>query len=167
MDANALLNQLRRTSCRLVLAESCTGGAVAAALAAVPGASDVLAGSMVVYQNASKVHWLDIDDGLIQRETAVSEPVARAMVHGALHRTPHANVAAVITGHLGPNAPEGFDGVAFMAFGRIDTDGGSPAVICRKIQMKENWREARQSEVASRLIQWIVERLADQGEGTV
>jgi len=108
---------LRGHQKRLVLAESCTGGLVSAALVETPGISEWLCGSLVVYRDASKVRWLGIPSEILSKHSAVSAEVAAAMVRGALELTQEADFAAAITGHLGPGAPEGEDGLVFAAVG--------------------------------------------------
>ena len=98
---------------RIVFAESCTAGLIAASLGRIPGVSNVLAGSAVVYQVDTKVAWLDINPQITAEYGVVSEKVSEAMAAGVLDKTPHASVAASITGHLGPNAPAELDGVAW------------------------------------------------------
>jgi nicotinamide-nucleotide amidase len=109
-----LFEALSKSGDVLVTAESCTAGLIAASLARVPGMSDCLAGGFVVYQNASKVNWLSIPPELIDRCDAVSCDVARVMAENAMHQTPHASIGVSITGHLGPQAPAAFDGIAWM-----------------------------------------------------
>ncbi|MDA1229194.1 MAG: CinA family protein [Planctomycetota bacterium] len=99
----------------LVLAESCTAGLIAATLARIPGMSGRLAGSFVTYQVDSKVEWLRIPAETIQQHDVVSSEVASMMASQALAQTPHATRALAITGHLGPNAPDALDGVAWLA----------------------------------------------------
>jgi nicotinamide-nucleotide amidase len=67
----------------LAIAESCTGGAIADRITDVPGASAVLIAGWVTYANRAKAELLGIDPGLIEREGAVSEAVARAMAERA------------------------------------------------------------------------------------
>lgn len=117
-EARELVQLLTEKQQTLVLAESCTGGLIAATLATIPGVSAWLAGSMVVYQEASKMAWLGVAEETLTKFTAVSAPVAHQMVVGALKATPQADLAAAVTGHLGPNAPSGFDGVIFIGIGR-------------------------------------------------
>src|SRR6056297_1528483 len=121
--AKSLVERLQSHARRLVLAESCTGGLVAASLAAVPGVSQWFCGSAVTYREATKQAWLGIDPETIRAETAVSETVTRAMAHAALRRTAEADFAAAVTGHLGPDAPESLDGVLFVAFARRSAAG--------------------------------------------
>jgi PncC family amidohydrolase len=108
---------LRQRRIRIVLAESCTAGLAAATLARTPGISEFLCGSAVVYRDATKTAWLAVPQGLLDDPAlgAVSAPVARAMAEGALQRTPEADAAASVTGHLGPHAPHGLDGVIYVA----------------------------------------------------
>ena len=153
-SAEHLVQKLASYEKRLVLAESCTGGLVAATLARVPGVSKWLAGSMVVYQEASKTAWLGVDAETLTEHTAVSAPVAHQMVSGVLKQTPHADVAASVTGHLGPSAPEGFDGVVFIG---TALRGQSPRVV--GIQLEKPKRVGRQREAASRVAEFLIEAL--------
>jgi nicotinamide-nucleotide amidase len=100
-DAAGLFERLKAQGLRLVTAESCTGGLIAAALAAVPGASSVLERGFVTYSNAAKVELLGVPAELIDRRGAVSEAVALAMVDGALKHSP-ADIALAVTGIAGP-----------------------------------------------------------------
>ena len=112
---------LRQTQQRIVFAESCTGGLVSAALARVPEISDYLCGSAVVYRLDTKAKWLDVSEALLLDPGPVSEAVARAMALGVLIRTPEADLAASITGHLGPHAPDDQDGLVFIGVARRST----------------------------------------------
>jgi nicotinamide-nucleotide amidase len=112
--SHQLFEALRKSGDVLVTAESCTAGLIAASLARVPGMSDCLAGSFVVYQMASKVNWLSIPQEVVDRCDVVSCDVAKMMAENALRRTPHATISVSITGHLGPQAPESLDGIAWM-----------------------------------------------------
>jgi nicotinamide-nucleotide amidase len=120
---------LRLTQTRIVLAESCTGGLVAATLARVPGISEFLCGSAVVYRLDTKTSWLGVPESLLRDPGPVSEPVARAMAIGVLQRTPEASLAAAITGHLGPQAPVDQDGLIVVAVARRLSDGIDSAAV--------------------------------------
>ncbi|HEX7058990.1 MAG TPA: competence/damage-inducible protein A [Solirubrobacterales bacterium] len=87
---------------RLALAESCSGGLLAARITDLPGASAYFAGSVVVYSNEAKTALLGVDPGLIEKHGAVSLEVAEAMSRGALERL-GADVAVSITGIAGPS----------------------------------------------------------------
>jgi nicotinamide-nucleotide amidase len=87
---------------RLVTAESCTGGLVAAAITDNSGSSAWFERGHVTYSNAAKSELLHIPLSYIEAHGAVSEGVARAMVVGALSHG-QAQVALAITGIAGPN----------------------------------------------------------------
>ena len=114
-EVASLLQVSRR---RVVFAESCTGGLVSASLARVPGISEFLCGSAVVYRLDTKTRWLGVSEALLYDPGPVSEVVARAMALGVLARTPEADLAVSITGHLGPNAPGDQDGLIFIGIAR-------------------------------------------------
>jgi nicotinamide-nucleotide amidase len=93
---------LRERGLRLTLAESCTGGSVAACLTEVPGSSACFERGYVTYSNESKVELLGVEPTQIESEGAVSEAVARSMAAGAMTRAP-ADVGLGITGIAGPD----------------------------------------------------------------
>jgi nicotinamide-nucleotide amidase len=114
--ASVLLEQLRRRGQTLAVAESCTGGGLGAALAAVPGASDVLLGGVIAYANSVKQGLLGVPAALLEAHGAVSDPVARAMAEGARSAT-GADWALAITGVAGPGggSPEKPVGLVHIA----------------------------------------------------
>jgi nicotinamide-nucleotide amidase len=85
----------------LAVAESCTGGLMAARMTERAGASEYFAGGVVAYSNEAKSSMLGVDPSLIERYGAVSTEVAEAMAEGALERF-EADVALSITGVAGP-----------------------------------------------------------------
>ena len=99
--ARLVIDDARARSLRIVTAESCTGGLVAAALCSVAGASDVFERGIIAYSNLAKQELLGIAGDLIADLGAVSEPVARMMAEGALEHS-HAHVAVAVTGVAGP-----------------------------------------------------------------
>ena len=107
---------MRERKLTLALAESCTGGLVAARLTEVAGASEYFERGYVTYSNRAKMDLLGVDAGLIERAGAVSEEVARAMAEGA-RRAAGVDVALAITGIAGPGGatPDKPVGLAFLA----------------------------------------------------
>jgi nicotinamide-nucleotide amidase len=99
--AEAVLSEARARTLKIVTAESCTGGLVAAALTEIPGSSDVLQLGWITYSNESKQNELGVPEDTIRMFGAVSEPTARAMAHGALHHG-QADVSVSVTGVAGP-----------------------------------------------------------------
>ena len=87
---------------RLVTAESCTGGLVAAACTSRAGSSAWFERGVVSYSNAAKSELLDVAPALIARHGAVSAEVACAMAAGLLGRAP-ARFAVAVTGIAGPD----------------------------------------------------------------
>jgi nicotinamide-nucleotide amidase len=87
---------------RIALAESCTGGLMAARLTERPGASAYVQGGVVAYADDAKAALLGVDPALIASHGAVSPEVAEAMAVGALARF-EADVALAITGVAGPD----------------------------------------------------------------
>jgi nicotinamide-nucleotide amidase len=95
-----LADALRARRWRLVIAESCTGGLIAATCTALAGSSDWFERGFVTYSNAAKAE-LGVPAALIAQHGAVSEPVARAMAECALRHSP-ADIALAVTGIAGP-----------------------------------------------------------------
>ena len=105
MIAEAVIAAARAGGVRIVTAESCTGGMVAAALTDVPGASDVFDRGFVTYSNAAKVEALGVAPETLAAQGAVSEAVAREMAEGALAHSA-ATLAVAISGIAGPGGSE-------------------------------------------------------------
>jgi nicotinamide-nucleotide amidase len=99
--ASVVLELLRHRGETLAVAESCTGGGIGAALAAVPGASDVFLGGVIAYANAVKQALLGVPAAMLESHGAVSDPVACAMAEGA-RRATGATWAIAVTGIAGP-----------------------------------------------------------------
>ena len=99
--ADRVLEVCRKRKLRVVTAESCTGGLIAAALTAIAGSSDVVDRAFVTYSNEAKREMIGVPWDAILGHGAVSEPVARAMAAGALARG-NAQIAVSVTGVAGP-----------------------------------------------------------------
>ncbi len=100
-QAQQLLDEARAKGLRIAIAESCTGGLIAALLTEIPGSSDVVERGFVTYSNESKEDLLGVPTDLIRQYGAVSAPVAQAMVQGALQHS-LAHLAVAVTGIAGP-----------------------------------------------------------------
>ena len=99
--AELVLTSCRKAGLKVVTAESCTGGLVAAALTAIAGSSDVVERGFVTYANEAKREMLGVSWDALLGHGAVSEPVARAMARGALARSA-ADISVSVTGVAGP-----------------------------------------------------------------
>lgn len=102
---------------RVVTAESCTGGMVAAALTAIAGSSDVVEAAFVTYSNAAKQRMLGVAPQIFEEHGAVSGECARAMAQGALANS-DADVAVAITGVAGPGGGSPEKPVGLVVFAR-------------------------------------------------
>jgi len=85
----------------VALAESCTGGAVLAALTSVPGASACIWGGCVVYADAAKSDLLGVPRSLVAASGAVSEDVTRALAE-RVRLLAGTTYGAAVTGWAGP-----------------------------------------------------------------
>ena len=99
--AERVLTSCRTHKLKIVTAESCTGGLVAAALTAIAGSSDVVDRGFVTYSNEAKHEMLGVALDTLEKHGAVSEPVARAMARGALTHS-MADISVSVTGVAGP-----------------------------------------------------------------
>lgn len=103
---------------RIVLAESCTGGLVAAALTEIPGSSAVLDRGFVTYSNAAKQQCLGVSEDIIDAFGAVSVACVYAMANGALGRC-DADVALAVSGIAGPDGGTPDKPVGTVVFARM------------------------------------------------
>jgi len=111
---------------KLVTAESCTGGLIAAACTDLAGSSAWFERGFVTYSNDAKTELLGVEERLLRRAGAVCEGVARAMMVGALAHS-HAQVAVAVTGVAGPTGgspakPVGTVWFGFAVPGKIVTE---------------------------------------------
>lgn len=103
------------------MAESLTGGMIAAAITAVPGSSEVLKGALVTYVDEVKHDLLGVDDATLDTVGAVSAPCAEQMAAGARIEL-HVDVAVSVTGIAGPSGgtPETPVGTVFRGISTAD-----------------------------------------------
>ena len=113
---------LQQKKLQLATAESCTGGLIAAACTDLAGSSVWFERGFVSYSNAAKTELLGVPADLIETHGAVSEPVARAMVEGALRHS-RAQVAVAVTGVAGPGGGSPDKPVGTVWFGWATPDG--------------------------------------------
>lgn len=99
-SVDAVSDSLVRRGLRLVTAESCTGGLMAARFIDRPGASRFFHAGLVTYSDAAKQELLGVRSETLGAFGAVSEAVALEMVRGARS---HGEAAVAITGIAGPD----------------------------------------------------------------
>lgn len=112
----ALASALLQRNWMMATAESCTGGMIAAACTDLSGSSQWFERGFVTYSNQAKMELLGVDAETLDRDGAVSESVARAMVRGALNRAP-VQVAVAVTGVAGPTGGSAAKPVGTVWFG--------------------------------------------------
>lgn len=122
--ATRVVDGHRAAGTRIVVAESCTGGLVAAALTEVSGSSDVFDGAWVTYSNQAKVTELGVSNEVLDTFGAVSVAAAWAMARGALAQST-ADLAVSITGIAGPGGATPGKPVGTVVFARA-ARGGDP-----------------------------------------
>lgn len=152
--------QLEGRGERLVLAESCTGGALAAVLTEIAGATAILCGSAVTYREATKTAWLELDPDLIEAHTAVSAEVTREMALAVLRHTPEATWALANTGHLGPQAPPEFDGRLFLGLA-LRQEERIAMFAHEDFRLAAADRASRRREAVTVALEWLSNILAE------
>lgn len=139
----------------LATAESLTGGGVAAAVSAVPGASAVFVGGVVTYSADLKVDLLGVPQPVIAGPGAVSDECARAMALGARTLT-GADWAIATTGVAGPTEQEGKPvGTVFVAVA-----GPTDAADVRRLALAGDRAAIREASCRAAL-DLLIEQLRD------
>ena len=162
--ARHVAHLLKATGRKVVFAESCTGGLVSGALTAIPGISDHHCGGMVVYRNRTKIAYLTIDRRRLEKYGPVSTEIAAAMASRVLERTPEADIAASVTGHLGPNAPPPLDGLIFIGIAtKSPKRHAEPeAAVYERRCLPKGSRIARQRWVIEQVLDLLAHKLQEQ-----
>jgi nicotinamide-nucleotide amidase len=106
----------------IAVAESCTGGGLAARLTDRPGSSAYFLGGAVVYSNQAKIDLAAVDPALIERFGSVSTEVAEALAQGAAERF-GADLGVGITGIAGPGGGTEDKPVGTVCFSVYDRVG--------------------------------------------
>ena len=115
--ARTVIEANRARGKKIVVAESCTGGLVSAALTEIPGSSDVFQAGFVSYSNDAKMAMLSVSLDVLETFGAVSIAVAWGMAQGALEHS-DADTAVAITGIAGPDGGSEKKPVGTVVFAR-------------------------------------------------
>lgn len=143
----------------VALAESCTGGLVAATLTEIPGASRYFLGGVVSYADSAKESLLGVPASTLAAHGAVSAQVARAMAVAARERF-GASFAASVTGIAGPDG-----GTAQKPVGLTYVGLAGPAEVDVRRYLWPGDRSANRRESARAVLLRLIERAEGRDEG--
>ena len=144
----------------VALAESCTGGLIAATITSVPGSSGYFLGGVVSYSNEAKEGFLDVPAATLAAHGAVSAQVAKAMALGARARF-GSTLAAGITGIAGPDGGTEEKPVGLTYLGLADAGGAE----VRRFTF-EGDRAANREAGTRAALEWLIERADREQAGS-
>ena len=148
-----VLSRARAGGATIAVAESLTGGLIAAELTAVPGASDVMLAGVVAYSEQMKSELLAVDVAGMCEHGVVSEWTAAAMAHGIVRIT-GATYAVATTGVAGP-------GPAFAAAaGRVCLAVATPDTVMTSTHDFVGDRDDVRRQAAEAALQALLTALA-------
>jgi PncC family amidohydrolase len=151
--ANRLQAAAVASGSTVALAESCTGGLVAATLTEIAGSSGYFVGGVVSYANDAKRDLLGVDEAILSAHGAVSAQVARAMALGARERF-GATLAASVTGIAGPDGGSAEKPVGLTYVAVADSDG----VEVRRVVWPGD-RDANRRDSATAVLEMLLARV--------
>lgn len=170
LPAAGLVRLLAARGETLAVAESLTGGLVAAEITSVPGASKVFRGSVTAYATELKRDVLGVDGTLLEERGAVDPEVARQMADG-VRRVLGADWGIATTGVAGPEPQDGKPvGTVFVAVAGPDfesmrgyADGGARGKVAA-LRLNGDRSEIRRESVRS-VLTLLRERLSGERSG--
>jgi len=146
--ARKVVEQNAAAGRRVTVAESCTGGLVAAALTEIAGSSAVLDRGFVTYSNEAKQETLGVAEDIIDAFGAVSVACVYAMAKGALERS-RADVAVAISGIAGPGGGSEAKPVGTVVFARAVRGSDEPDAESRLFDEKDRAGVRRQATLCA------------------
>jgi nicotinamide-nucleotide amidase len=153
--AAEVLRLLTQAGQTVAIAESLTGGLVAAALTDVPGASSVFRGGVVAYATELKARLLGVDAAMLSAHGPVYAPVAAAMAEGVRKRLT-ATIGVATTGVAGPGPQDGHPpGTVHIAVSLADD------TVVRTIALQGSRDEVRRLTV-ERVLGLLLGRLREE-----
>jgi nicotinamide-nucleotide amidase len=139
--AYEIIQKLGQRHLTISVAESLTGGLVAASLTQIPGASAVFKGGIIAYRDEIKQKVLKVDSALITKFTSISEPVAQSMATN-IREIMNTDIGIATTGVAGPDKSDGFaPGIVFVAISIGDHK------ICQKLELVGDRTQIRDQSV--------------------
>ena len=147
-----VVEKLKEKSLTIATAESLTAGLVSAQLAEIAGASKVLKGGIVAYQNDIKEKVLNIDPQIIIKYSSVSKEVATLMAEN-VRKLLAADLGVSTTGVAGPTTIDAKKvGAVFVAISTKDHN------MCLELNLAGD-RQAIRQESCNKLLELILEKL--------
>ena len=137
--ARRVIEGNRAAGRRIAVAESCTGGLVAAALTEIAGSSDVFEAGFVTYSNEAKTKLLGVSADVIETFGSVSVATAWAMAQGALAAS-DADVAVALTGIAGPAGGSDRKPVGTVVFARAEREADPSEIMADTQKFDDNGR---------------------------
>lgn len=126
--ARQVIDANRALGLKIAVAESCTGGLVAAALTEIPGSSDVFEAGFSTYADEAKISLLGVSRDVLETFGAVSVAVAWGMAQGALARS-HADTVVAVTGIAGPEGGTEMKPVGTVVFARARREANPNEIV--------------------------------------
>ena len=143
-----LVDLLLKHKYTISMAESCTGGLLAACIVSIPDASKVFEQSFVTYTEEAKIKYAHVKDETIKKYGVVSEEVALEMAKGAKKES-KSNVGIGITGYAGPTG----DNVGLVCFGlAINNDSYA----------YEMWFKGSRNDIRAEAVEFIIRKTIEK-----
>ena len=143
-----LVSLLQKHKYTISMAESCTGGLLAACIVSVPDASKVFNQSFVTYTEEAKIKYAHVKRETIDKYGVVSEEVALEMAKGVKLES-NSNVGIGITGYAGPSG----DNVGLVCFGLVINDNE---------YVYEMWFNGTRNEIRAEAVEFIVRKTIEK-----
>jgi len=153
--AAQLQSVLRERGQSMTTAESCTGGLIASMMTREPGSSAVFGAGFVTYANTAKRDQLGVPEAVLAEHGAVSEPVVKAMLLGALSRS-GADIGIAVSGIAGPDG-----GTDDKPVGTVWLAWGTPQDLRTHCTVVSGSRQLFQNIIAAAGIDLIRRHLLD------
>jgi PncC family amidohydrolase len=150
--AISLIKKLQEKNLTISVAESLTGGLVAASLTEIPGASKVFKGSITAYSDEIKQNILNVNKETITNFTSISEQVALEMAIN-VRKIMKSDIGISTTGVAGPEKSAGFaPGLVFVAISIGDHN------MCQKLELTGDRSKIR-NQTVQEILQLTLSRL--------
>jgi nicotinamide-nucleotide amidase len=150
--ASSLIKKLQENNLTIAVAESLTGGLVAASLTEIPGASKVFKGSITAYVDEIKQNVLNVKQETIANFTSISEQVALEMAIN-VRTIMKSDIGISTTGVAGPEKSAGFaPGLVFVAISIGDHN------MCQKLEITGDRSKIR-NQTVHEILQLTLSRL--------